>query len=182
MKKTLQILFSVLTIGLILLFFHTVATATELATSDMENNNKILSEYAFKNIEKAVQSDAAQTTTSPDKATTTIQKADKLTADMILIREKHKFWAVGFLLVGMMISLFCVLYFVMKTHHCADDIVHASGLVLLIFGTIILVIMLEVDQQLTAAMGILGAIAGYLFGSLRRGEKPEVLVSQEGKK
>ena len=170
MKKHLQRLLSVLTIGLILLLIHTVAVATEPATPGTKSNDKILSEYAYTNMGKTVQDDTAQTTTAPDTATTTIEKADKLTADMNFMREKHKFWAVIFLLVGMIFSLFCVLHFVRKTSHNADDIVHASGLVLLIFGTIILVVTVDVDQQLTAAMGILGAIAGYLFGSLSRGK------------
>jgi hypothetical protein len=33
-----------------------------------------------------------------------------------------------------------------------------------IFGTIILVIISTTESQLTASMGILGAVAGYLFG------------------
>jgi hypothetical protein len=170
MKKHLQRLLYVLTIGLILLFFHTVVLATDPANPGTKSNDKILSEYSYTNMGKTVQGDVAQTT-APDTANTIIEKADKFTADMNFMRETHKFWAVIFLLVGTMFSLFCVLYFVKKTSHNADDIVHASGLVLLIFGTIILVIMVEVDQQLTAAMGILGAIAGYLFGSIRRSKE-----------
>ena len=171
MKKHLQRLLSVLTIGLILLLIHTVAVATEPANPGTKSNDKILSEYAYTNMGKTVQDDTAQTTTAPDTATNTLEKADKLTADMNFMREKHKFWAVISLLVGMILSLYCILHFVMKTHYKADDIIHASGLVLLIFGTIILVVMVDVDQQLTAAMGILGAIAGYLFGSLSRGKE-----------
>lgn len=52
-----------------------------------------------------------------------------------------------------------------KTSQCSGgDIIHASGLVLIIFGTLFLVVIVEVDEQLTASIGILGAIAGYLFG------------------
>jgi hypothetical protein len=44
------------------------------------------------------------------------------------------------------------------------DIVSATGLIYVIFGTIILVIISTTESQLTASMGILGAVAGYLFG------------------
>ena len=45
-----------------------------------------------------------------------------------------------------------------------ETMVNGSGLVLVIFATVLVVILAKVDQQLTAATGILGAIAGYLFG------------------
>lgn len=46
----------------------------------------------------------------------------------------------------------------------AETLVSGSGLVLVIFATVLVIILAKVDQQLTAATGILGAIAGYLFG------------------
>ena len=45
---------------------------------------------------------------------------------------------------------------------------NATGLVYIIFGTIILVLIATTEQQLTAAIGILGTVAGYLFGTLHR--------------
>lgn len=47
------------------------------------------------------------------------------------------------------------------------EIVNTTGLVLIIFGTLFVVVVADSDQQLTAAVGILGAVAGYLFGSSR---------------
>ena len=44
------------------------------------------------------------------------------------------------------------------------------GLVTVIFGAILLAMVVDTDQALTAPMGILGAIAGYLFGSAQRKE------------
>jgi hypothetical protein len=46
-------------------------------------------------------------------------------------------------------------------------IVGATGLVYIVFGTILLVVIANTDAQLTAAIGVLGAIAGYLFGRLQ---------------
>lgn len=48
-----------------------------------------------------------------------------------------------------------------------EHIVGATGLVYIVFGTILLVVIANTDAQLTAAIGVLGAIAGYLFGRLR---------------
>jgi hypothetical protein len=172
MKNNLQRLLSVLTIGLILLFFQIVSVATGPATPDTKSTDKILSEYAFPNIDKTVQGDATQTTTALEKATNTVANADQSAVDNNTALGKYKLLVACSLLIGMLISLVCVLYFVMRTTTppSADDIVHASALVLLIFGTIILVVIVNADQQLTAAIGILGAIAGYLFGSLKRGK------------
>lgn len=50
------------------------------------------------------------------------------------------------------------------------QIVNLTGLVLIIYGTIVLTLMAETEQQLTAAIGILGAVAGYLFGTIRAPE------------
>lgn len=53
----------------------------------------------------------------------------------------------------------------LKSRQAAPEtMVTGSGLVLVIFGTVLIVILAKADQQLTAAIGILGAIAGYLFG------------------
>ena len=44
------------------------------------------------------------------------------------------------------------------------DVVIVSGLALVIFGTIFVVLVVKTEQQLAMASGILGTIAGYLFG------------------
>lgn len=75
-----------------------------------------------------------------------------------------------------LISLLIVLrYMKNETRFTASHVVNAAGLIFIIFGTILLVIMAATEQQLTAAMGILGGVAGYLFGTLRKdegGERP----------
>ena len=47
----------------------------------------------------------------------------------------------------------------------AATMVTASGLVLVVYATVLVVMIAKAEQQLTAAIGILGAIAGYLFGT-----------------
>jgi len=65
-----------------------------------------------------------------------------------------------------MLSLLVVLWFLkQKPETTPKDIVNVAGLTLIVFGTIILVLIVDTTEQLTAAIGILGAIAGYLFRS-----------------
>lgn len=79
-------------------------------------------------------------------------------------------------------SLAIVLWFLRKTSlFTADHIVNVTGLIFIIQGTIILVLMAKTDEQMTAAIGILGAVTVYLFGTMRRGEVREPpLIKSEG--
>ena len=77
---------------------------------------------------------------------------------------------IGLLCLLSISSLLIVLIFLRKTNHSASDIVNAAGLNLIIFGTIILVLVVDTTEQLTSAIGVLGAIAGYLFGTIQRKE------------
>jgi len=58
----------------------------------------------------------------------------------------------------------------MTPGHEAKDIVTIIGLVSVIFTSILLVLVVDTTDALTAPMGILGAIAGYLFGTAQRKE------------
>lgn len=75
--------------------------------------------------------------------------------------------------VAGLLSLFLVLSYLKSREAPPDTIVVGSGLVLVIFATVLLVILVKVDEQLTAATGILGAIAGYLFGKTAKGSSSE---------
>jgi|GEM_PF-2310312 len=85
-----------------------------------------------------------------------------------MIQEQHRFLESIILGLGLVSSLIIILRFITRTAYTAGNIVNASGLVLIIFGTIYIVILSDNDQQMTATMGILGAIAGYLFGTMER--------------
>ena len=71
----------------------------------------------------------------------------------------------------MVITLLCTLWIMTRipTPPSAREVVNVIGLIIIVFGTIILMLVSETEQQLTAAIGILGAIAGYLFGTMSRG-------------
>jgi hypothetical protein len=104
----------------------------------------------------------------------------KLEFDDRRAQEKFKLYERLILSVVMVCSLGIVLKFITKARYSADNIVIVSGLVFIVFGTIFLVIMSKAETQLTASMGILGAIAGYLFGTLKKEEigKEERIVER----
>jgi len=89
----------------------------------------------------------------------------ELPNDIKLMRVNNEFWYIVLLCSLCVVSLTIVLYFLKDSSHSARDMVNAAGLILIIFGTIILVLVVSTSEQLTAAIGILGAIAGYLFRS-----------------
>jgi hypothetical protein len=86
--------------------------------------------------------------------------------------ERDKVVFAVLLAVTALLAHFVVLRSLPRTDRNSANIVSATGLVYIVFGTIILVVIASTDQQLTASMGILGAVAGYLFGK-HRGESDE---------
>lgn len=112
----------------------------------------------------------------------TAPAADKGYEDFRLAQEQRKRITVVGLMVAALLALGMMLYVLLcKTQASPTDIVHGSGLVLVVFATVLVVAMAETDQQLTAAIGILGAITGYLFGATARsmlgpGTPPEQAV------
>jgi hypothetical protein len=91
---------------------------------------------------------------------------DRLEQEWRLTRINTRFKEAILISVLAVVSLVVVLSFMTRKDRktTGTDIVHVSGLVFIIFGTIVLVVIADVDEQLTASIGILGAIAGYLFG------------------
>ena len=50
----------------------------------------------------------------------------------------------------------------------AGDTITVAGIVLIIFAIVAVVIVVDDDKQLTTSIGVLGTIAGYLFGTVGR--------------
>jgi len=90
---------------------------------------------------------------------------------------ENEFYYVIILALLCLLSLSIVLTFLIRLKEDVQprDIVSGAGLILIVFGTIILVLIVDTSEQLTAAIGILGAIAGYLFRSTQEGiQKPVI--------
>ena len=95
------------------------------------------------------------------------ERADMRTHEFRMHQESNKVYEILILSALALISLFVALrYLAAHTENSGPHIVNATGLVCIIFGTILLVLMAQSDQQLTASVGILGAVAGYLFRSI----------------
>jgi len=98
-----------------------------------------------------------------DKITT--EEATPLVSSVKHLRIENEFYYVIILASLCIISLSIVMFFLVRIKQDvkARDIVSSAGLIIIVFGTIILVLIVDTSEQLTAAIGILGAIAGYLF-------------------
>ncbi len=134
------------------LSFTVIAHAQEIEPSllEMENISELDSLAFDKVFDKITTEDAAPPTTS-----------------IKFVRVENEFYYVLILAALCLISLSIVLSFLLRLKHDAKpkDVVSGSGLIIIVFGTIILVLIVDTSEQLTAAIGILGAIAGYLFRS-----------------
>lgn len=80
-----------------------------------------------------------------------------------------------------LLSLFLVLSYLKSREAAPETVVNGSGLVLVIFATVLVVILAKVDQQLTAATGILGTVAGYLFGKATKDTRTTFSSKQDEK-
>ena len=78
------------------------------------------------------------------------------------------------------LALAAVLAILYKRGASPESIVAGSGLVLVIFATVLVATLAKTDQQLTAPIGILGAIAGYLFGKTAKGAEAEQKPEKTG--
>jgi hypothetical protein len=82
------------------------------------------------------------------------------------LQEENKRTELIGLVVAMILALLIVLFFIRtNVEHTAEQVMRACGLVLVIFSTLFIAVYASTSDQLTAPIGILGAIAGYLFGS-----------------
>jgi len=108
-----------------------------------------------------------------------ISNADKLTHEFRVLQENNKYNECIVLTIGVVLSLLIVLYFVTRGRHTTTQIVHASGIVLIVFGTIYVIILSDSETHITGTMGVLGATAGYLFGSMGKGTPQNKKVGEE---
>ncbi|MDH4235238.1 MAG: hypothetical protein OEV15_08915 [Gallionella sp.] len=119
-----------------------------------ENNeiSKIGSEYSYDAVSQ--QQPAAQVQTGTD------------TVRLALIKNNQQYVLITACMFAF--SLVVITFMMKTTPHHARDLVTIVGLVSVIFGTILMVLVVDTTDTLTAPMGIFGAIAGYLFGAAQK--------------
>ena len=99
---------------------------------------------------------------------------DKL-AEYRLLQERNRMTLLIAIIISTPILLIIVLFCLKNSPRCSEEsLVSSVGLVLVIEGTMFVGVSAQTNEQLTAPIGILGAIAGYLFGAAKRraSEKP----------
>ena len=115
-----------------------------------------------------------------------------------LVRENNRLIAAREMLTEILRYVFLgvLVYFVPKiislllehsNFRSAADTVTIAGIVLIIFAIVSVVIVVDDDKQLTTSIGVLGTIAGYLFGTVGRyfrsdgGRRTEIQPNSEKK-
>lgn len=90
-------------------------------------------------------------------------------AEFRKLQEEHRLYLLIGIITATPVLLILVLFFLKQSpQFSAEYIVNGTGLVLVIQCTTFVAVYAPTTEQLTAPIGILGAIAGYLFGQVRR--------------
>jgi hypothetical protein len=127
----------------------------------------------------------------PDKAetsqTVTIPKSEyaeyqERAHEFQTLQENHRHWFTFGAMASAVLCLLSVLCFIHKRSLPAKDSITLVGLVLVIFGVIILIQVVDSERQLTASIGVFGAVVGYLFGSVSARESSEQREAAAGGK
>ena len=87
-----------------------------------------------------------------------------------MAQERNRFFAIILIVATALAAHFLLLW--RLGNRSPEEIVTGTALIYIVFGTIVLVTLSDNKDQLTASMGILGAVAGYLFGRTRSGAAP----------
>lgn len=143
-----------------------------------------MDKYAFSNLSPLERHQVSQELLGENDIT-----ANQLVYDFRIKQENIRLYEVILLAMMSLGALAIVLKYMKDSKAChARDMLNGTGLVLVIFSTVLVIIIADVEIQLTAAMGVLGGIAGYLFGTLRSSLPPsaskkttEPVTGQENK-
>lgn len=137
------------------------------APSAAKAGTDLLKEFDFANVAKEEQSPQGSQAAPREMG----GSVDSEYNGLKMMEAQHRLYECIVLSVAMIASLWIVLrVIVTKKDYTADHIVSVSGLFTIVFGVILLVLLADAEEQLTASMGILGAIAGYLFGTMKSRE------------
>lgn len=152
------------TIGNSILIFFLIIFFNITPLSRSAQSQEIVNKFDF-NVQKKSEAIEAKNTTGNSEILT----ADKLTHEFKMTQERNKLYECIILAVGLVVTLSIILWFMSKKpSFSANNIMNASALILIIYGTIFIVVLSDAEAQLTASIGVLGAIAGYLFGTMHK--------------
>lgn len=143
-----------------LIFAALLLTVFFSIPSVSRSEEEILNQFEYGKVSKTEAGNGAGAGASPDY---------RLYIEARMEQQRVKLYECVIISLLAVCSLITVLFFITKSgSYSASHIVNASGLVFIIFGAVLLALFAATDQQLTATVGILGAVAGYLFSSMRK--------------
>lgn len=131
--------------------------------------------YVFHNLPESEQAQIQKKTDQErpqEKQAGQEELADMLSLQLKEKQEDIRLYEVILLTIMSICALMIVLKCMKDSKVCnARDMINGTGLVLVIFSTVMVIIIADAEIQLTAAMGVLGGIAGYLFGTIKTSQE-----------
>ena len=87
--------------------------------------------------------------------------------------ETYRTWTRAGIVVALVVGLIAVLSVILwvirkMSGYTVRDLLNVTGLVLIVFAISFAVVVTDTTEALSASIGVLGTIAGYLFGSLKK--------------
>lgn len=122
---------------------------------------------------QAIAQDAAAPAPASGEVSRYLEAADAHapnTNSSIVIRKmqlREKITLIGSIALTLtaLVAFGVIFFFAHHDNISGQHVIQSIGIVFLVYGTVMLAVVADTDQQLTAAVGILGAIAGYMFGA-----------------
>lgn len=129
--------------------------------------------YIFHNLSESEQAQIQTDQEKPqEKQAGPDEIVDRLSLQLKEKQEDIRLYEVILLTIMSLCALMIVLKCMKDSQVCnARDMINGTGLVLVIFSTVMVIIIADAEIQLTAAMGVLGGIAGYLFGTIKTSQE-----------
>ncbi len=128
-------------------------------------------EYDYTNLSLEQQKAASEYSSEQDSQTEGAPsdetgRPDVLKSKFFQEQERLRFYTMLAICLVAIFTLSIALLFLTRMAYTSRDVINVTGLILIIFATVMVVTIADVEEQLTASIGILGAVAGYLFGSM----------------
>ena len=89
-----------------------------------------------------------------------------------LSESYYRLYLVFVIMGAAVLFMWLILRAIGKTKdHSSEDVISASGLVIVVMATLFIVIASTTTEALTAAIGLIGAVCGYVLGNLTKDKK-----------
>ena len=147
---------------LLLILLSCISTATYASDWDEYNFTNLPFEQQKAVSEYSLEQDSQSEGTLSDES----GRLDVLKSKFFQEQQRLRFYTMLAICLVAIFTLAIVLIFLTRMAYTSRDVINVTGLILIIFATVMVVTIADVEEQLTASIGILGAVAGYLFGSM----------------